>query len=146
MNFDFNYHKLEDAKQFDGFIGKNGRFYVVKTKGYDKNFHNLWAECYVKKFCQDYDEFFQLIGINDYIDLLVNIYGFVYYSHDSVYLRPIIQLPNHHLASKKPTSNQIESLIEIMLMNNEEPLNKEFLVDAEMFNYNELESRGCIKK
>lgn len=147
MKFDFNSYNFAIAEYFDGFIGPQGDYYHVKPMGQSDDFHNVWAEQYIKLLCdKDYNDYFKLPGISDFTDLLVNIFGFIYYNHDCKSLQPIIKLPNHGIAGKRTTNNQIETLIEIMLINNEDPLHKEFVIDADIFYYNGLDNGGCIKK
>lgn len=144
--FDFNSYQFDIAEYYDGFIGPNGEYFHVKVKGENGDIHNMWAEQYIKLLCKDDNCFLKLSGISDYTDLLVNVFGFIYYNHDSKYLKPVIKLPNYYIAGKKAMSNQIETLIEIMLINKEDPLHKEFIIDTQIFHYNGSDDGGCIKK
>lgn len=149
--FDFHPYKLDLAEFYDGFIDPNGYYYRVKVKGEDNNYHDLWAEQYIKNASKidlsiDFASFSQLRKINNFTDFLVNVFGFAYYNHDSIFMQPIIKLPNPDFAQKNATSDQIETLFQIMSINNEQPLNPDFLIDARVFYYNGLEDGGFIKK
>ncbi len=151
IKFDFHPYKLELAEFYDGFIDPNGHYYRVKVKGEDNNYHDLWAEQYIRHASTvdlsiDLSSFSKLREINNFTDYLVNVLGFAYYNHGSIFMQPIIKLPNPDIAQKKATSDQIETLFQIMTINNEHPLSTNFLIDARMFYYNGLEDGGCIKK
>lgn len=153
-SLDFNSYNLEVSKFFDGFIDPQGNYYKVKEKGKNDCTHDLWAKKFITRIKKSFNlelnvnhsAFLDILSIDNFTDLLVNGFGFAYYNHDSIYLKPIIKLPNPDIANRKVTNEQIESLIKIMLINDEDPYHKEFLIDANMFYYNGLEEGGCIKK
>lgn len=102
---DFN--KYDDAvavKDYDGFIDKDGNYYKVvlrREKG-SKDSHNIWAENFLKdnidinnlKLDLTYSTIFKLVELRGPAEVLINCLGFVYYSHDTLYCKPIIKLPN----------------------------------------------------
>lgn len=131
--FDFNsYDDIVDICRYNGFIDQEGKFYKVSPKRHCKNKidHNLWARAYVKehgdRFCRmDFSAsgLFTLSQISSEVDVMVHIYGFVYYSHDDLYYKPIIKCPDPKYNRFLMTRKQEELLYNIMLLNNEDPFN-----------------------
>ena len=153
-NFDFNPHNVTASSEYDGFVDCAGNYYRVKEKGSSTSDHSVWAEQFLKanlnlpklQINPNYSTLFSLMNSTDFSELLINFFGFAYYNHDSLYLKPIVKLPNPAIAGRKATSEQIESLIKIMDINRENPYNLEFLIDSNMFYYNGVDEEGCIKK
>ena len=140
---DFNTYDVKESINYDGFIDLSGNFYRVKIKNGDDIF-NDWAAKYMEKnrftglqFQPSYSMLLSLTKIKSSIELLVNCYGFVYYNH--IDDKPIVMLPNPHIAGNRVAPIQLESLIEIMKLNNENPIDKEFIIDANKFYYNGLD-------
>ena len=126
---DFN--KYDDASlihDYEGFIDKLGNFYKVchRRNSKNKDTHNVWSEAYMKqklnvsKFkINQTISLFNLSQLNSPSELLINCFGFVYYSHDPVYHKPIIKLPNPKIANYKVTEEQLNMLFMIMTYNKE---------------------------
>ena len=121
---DFN--KYDDASlihNYEGFIDKLGNFYKVCHRKDSKNrdSHNVWAESYLKnKFKDNYLELdLKKNQLNSTAEILINVYGFVYYSHDPIYYKPILKIPNPKIAKQKVTKEQLDMLFMIMTYNNE---------------------------
>lgn len=156
-NIDFNkYDDIALIKDYDGFIDSRGYFYRVcsrKDKSKSKIDHNLWAEVYIKK---NIDKFKKINFINSGLftfskvsspsDLLVNIYGFVYYSHDIDYHKPIIKIPNPKYNGCKMTREQDELLYTIMMLNNEQPENNPIFLEDNVYNYVGMEESSKRRK
>ena len=121
---DFN--KYDDASvihDYEGFIDKLGNFYKVchRNKSKNSDTHNVWAEEYMK----------EKFGLTDFrtthtsnqqyspAEVLINYYGFTYYSHDPIYHKPILKIPNPKIAKNKVTEEQLNMLFMIMIYNNE---------------------------
>lgn len=156
-NFDFTpYDDVANYNKYDGFFDQEGRFYKVKLRRSSmfSNGHNEWAEQYMKEHNMSkldiphtYSALLNLSKLNGPAEVLINCYGFAYYGHDPIYYKPIIILPDPKIAGYKATSEQIESLFKIMLLNNEKPYNKEILIDSNILIYNGLdeEMEGKIR-
>lgn len=152
-NFDFNSYDLDISKYYDGFIDSDGRFYRVKKKGMNEDLHNKWAFMYIHssndstKIQININCLFSPnnFNIKSFTDLLIDVFGFTYYSHDSIYLKPIIRFPNPVISDKRASCNQVEAIVKILKINNEELKDKEFILDANKFYYNELVYGGYIK-
>lgn len=126
---DFN--KYDDASlihNYEGFIDKLGNFYKVCHRNKSKNAdtHNVWAEAYMKeKFgvinleTLQVTSLFNISQLNSPSEILINCHGFVYYSHDPIYHKPIIKIPNPKVAKYKVTEEQLNMLFLIMIYNNE---------------------------
>jgi len=145
INLDFNkYDDITDIINYDGFIDQNGYFYKVSLRT-NKNVpidHNLWADAYIKSHGDKFRKcnftsstLFTLSQISSPVDVLVHIYGFVYYSHGSEYHRPIIKIPNPMYNNCTMTRSQDELLYNIMLLNNEHPENNPIFVEDDVFEY-----------
>ena len=50
---------------------------------------------------------------------MINCLGFVYYSHDPIYYKPIVKIPNPKIFGKTVTDEQLDMLCNIMLCNKE---------------------------
>ncbi len=146
-NIDYSSYKVDISKYYDGFIDPRGRYYRVKEKGSSDELHNLWAKNFIKNYSAvlnvdiniNYNTINCIKNINNFEDILINIFGFISYKHDSIYLKPIIKLPNPKIAEVRVSKEQIEALYNIMSINQENPINKEFIIDANQFYYNVLE-------
>lgn len=144
--FDFNkYDDVIETKGYDGFIDQRGYFYKVcpKNKKASEDSHNTWAEAYMREKLKMTDfkinnNISMLLGIsklNGPAEVLINCFGYVYYSHDPVYHGPIIKLPDPKIAKYKVTSEQLDTLYMIMVMNNENTDIPIFLDDSEEYTY-----------
>ena len=141
---DFNPYEINVSEYFDGFIDPNGNYYKVKEKGTREEIFNIWAKEYIEKITSkyyielrfNYQNILNLKKIQSFTELLINLFGFVYYNHDSELNKPIIKLPDPNLCNISATYDQIEALYHIMKLNNENPTDKEFLIDATINYYN----------
>ncbi len=135
-DFDFKgYDDIVDIISYDGYIDQHGMFYKVKKMGKAINnsnicredSHNLWASAYLEKQNFDYKELFNLrnslIYNIEYLktpnDILVDVYGFVYYSHDTEYYKPIIIKPNYKINGKSISKEQKNLLFDLLLLRDE---------------------------
>lgn len=150
--YDFN--KYDDATQinrYEGFIDRNGYFYKVSKRGAkitDENgkirdSHNKWAEVYLKqkknmkdfKFNPTASALFTLTKLNGPAEILIHCFGYVYYSHDPIYYKPIIKVPNPKVANYKATEEQLNMLYSIMLLNRENTNIDIFFEDEDINDY-----------
>ena len=129
-----SYDDIKTCKDFNGFIDLEGNFYGLKN---DKSTN----ECLYK---QNDLEKKSYIEINKSVELFVNCSGYVYYGH--VHNEPVVILSNPNIAGKKVTTSQINALYKVMELNDEDPVHKEFLIDANKYYYNGLEEREGKKK
>ena len=136
---DFNkYDDVVEIKDFNGFIDRLGNFYKVSKKktNFNEDSHNEWAEVYMKEILKIKDFKLQpttsmllaLSKLNGPTSILINCFGFVYYSHDPFCYKPIIKAPDYKIANHKITEEQVNTLFKIMLLNME---NTDVLMDFE---------------
>lgn len=154
-NIDFNkYDDVVKIKDYEGFIDSRGYFYKVALRkdGVRKIDHNLWAEEYLinnvhlfKNIHYDNSGLFTLSQVSCPSDFLVNILGFVYYSHDTDYNKPIIKIPNPKYNGCIMTKQQDEILYEIMMINNEHPENNPIFLTDDTYSYVGMNERGKIR-
>lgn len=124
------YDDVMEIRDYNGFIDKLGNFYKVshKKNTVEDDSHNLWAEAYMKekkllngfRFNPTASAILTLSKLNGPASILVNCFGFVYYSHDPFYHLPIIKAPDPKLANFKISKEQIDMLFEMMLVNMED--------------------------
>lgn len=155
--FDFNrYIDLVDICHYNGFIDQDGYFYKVSPKNHSKVKvdHNLWARAYVKVHGDRFRRMdfsasglFTLSQISSEVDVLVHIYGFVYYSHDDIYYKPIIKCPDPKYNKFIKNKSQEDLLFGIMLLNDEDPYNNPIFQSDKVYSYVGLndEVRGKSK-
>lgn len=147
--FDFNkYDDIALVKDYDGFIDKYGNFYKVcprmkkSRKEIKKDSHNAWAQKFITeklnvkdfRFNPTTSALFTLSTLGGPAEILVHCFGYVYYSHDSLFHKPIIKIPNPKIANYKINEYQIDTLSSIMLMNNED-INIPIFFDEEEYDY-----------
>ena len=136
---DFNkYDDVVEIKDYNGFIDRLGNFYRVSDKKTDINSdsHNKWAETYLKEKLNINDfkvrpttsMLLALSRLNGPASILINCFGFVYYSHDPFFHKPIIKSPDPRIANYKITEEQVDMLFKVMLINRE---NVNVLIDFE---------------
>ncbi len=145
-NFKFDikgYKDLSNIVDYDGFIDPNGLFYKVKKK-YSNDIsvsHLTWAEYYLSQdkdklnnlLTPSYSVLYILSKLNSKQDILINFFGFVYYSHDYLTREPIIIPPDPMYNDKSITSEQLDTLYEIMNNNLEQPLNHEIFSQEDYY-------------
>lgn len=134
--YDFKaYDDATKVNRYEGFIDRNGNFYKVckrgeKTtdeKGVLRDSHNKWAEVYLKeklniknfKFNPTASALLTLTSLNGPAEILIHCFGYVYYSHDPIYFKPIIKIPDPKIASYKATEEQLDMLFYLMILNKE---------------------------
>lgn len=122
---------------FDGFINQDGLFYKIKEIGKDLNDgHYEWAQEYLSNKInemniKDLTKMKTLIKENPII-YLIDYEGFVYYSHTEYYV-PIVQGPNPRYNEKKVTKEQLDTLLKVMISNNENPFNNDLMMDEKNY-------------
>lgn len=156
-NFDFNaYDDVTQYNKYDGFFAPNGCYYKVKLRNAPMNndSHNKWAEKFMVENAKNFkftvkqtDSFiYSLTKFSGPAEILVHYFGYVYYSHDPVYHKPIILLPDPKVVGKRATEEQLDSLFSMMLMNNENPYNNPVFMDEDAIRYNGAEDIQILKK
>lgn len=147
MTNKFDFEHYDDAvliHNYNGFIDQDGYFYKVSPKNHDNTEieHNLWARAYVKTHGDKFRRMdfsasglFTLSQISSEVDVLVHIYGFVYYSHDSLYTKPIIKVPDPKYNNFIKSKYQEDMLFNIMLINNENPFENPIFTDDTVYTY-----------
>lgn len=156
--FDFEaYDDLIDCRAYDGFFAPDGKYYKVKARRSNmmNNSHNDWAERFIKEklnivdldINSTYSALYALSQIKGPAELLVHCYGYVYYSHDPIYYKPIIITPNPKIAKKRITDEQLDNLFEMMLINHENPFENPIFMNDETYDYDGInESMGGNNK
>lgn len=112
------------AKDYDGFIGRDGAFYMVSKKYKHNPTHEDWAEWYLietKKFINDYKTFKGWLDLCKYDEkqsILIHRHGYVYYGHSEKTSRGVIYVfPRDD--KRNISTEQTKMLEDIMLLNNE---------------------------
>lgn len=125
------YDKVEDVLQYDLFIDRKGQYYRVGKRNpseYKKVSHEEWAAYFLDSLDANQKcdipsgRLMNLAKINKKTSLLIQLYGFVYYSHDHHLYQPIIEKPDPYYFGKSATREQLDSLYIVMEMNKEKPL------------------------
>jgi len=123
----------EELKGYDGFIDQDGKFYKVKKTCENRvEGHFEWADKYIKDYIFrefDVNKLYKLkeCKTKDTVEILINYFGFVYYSHDSEYYKPIVKGPNPRLGGFKASKEQLDTLMHVMLLNGEDPFENSLL-------------------
>lgn len=146
--FDFSrYDDILDIHNYNGFIDQEGNFYKVSRKNHPKSKidHNLWAREYVRTHGDRFRRMdfsasglFTLSQISSEVDVMVHIYGFVYYSHDDYYYKPIIKVPDPKYNKLMKSKQQDDLLFNIMLLNNEDPFHNPIFTSDTVYSYDGL--------
>lgn len=149
--FDFNsYDDINLCHRFDGFIAPDGSYYKVKPKNSKDMFidsHNTWAQKYITeklkvselKIRTTHSMLFGLNQINGPAEILIHYFGYVYYSHDPIYYKPIIKLPDNKIAGYNVTEEQLDTLFQIMILNDEKPYDSDIFFDNNINDYSGLD-------
>ncbi len=124
---DFNkYDDYEKMKGYDGYIDPQGKFYRVKQRLKATCNHEDWAIEYLKNNNNSYNDIqikksllLNQITLKTNTEKLIHLYGFIYYSHDDIFFKPIIELPNPKIFGRCATEEQMDTLHGILLINNE---------------------------
>lgn len=134
--YDFKaYDDATKVNRYEGFIDRNGNFYkvckrgekITDEKGVLRDSHNKWAEVYLKeklnikdfKFNPTASALLTLASLNGPSEILIHCFGYVYYSHDPIYFKPIIKIPDPKIANYKVTEEQLDMLFYLMILNKE---------------------------
>lgn len=134
--YDFKaYDDAMEIHRYEGFIDRNGNFYkvckrgekITDEKGIVRDSHNKWADAYIKeklniknfKFNPTASALLTFISLNGPAEILIHCFGYVYYSHDPVYYKPIIKAPDPKIANYKATEEQLDMLFSLMVINKE---------------------------
>lgn len=129
---DFTKYNL--IKGYDGFIDREAYFYKVK-KSSILDGHTEWAKEYIKRNFSLENEINRLLKIkqnllnNDPVFYLINMEGFIYYSHNFLNGKPIICTPNPRIDGKKASNIQLTKLMNIQLINGENPFEDSVTLD-----------------
>lgn len=148
--FDFKpYDDIITCSIYDGFFSPDGYYYKVKQRRSNmcNNSHNEWAEKFIKEKMniQDldinptYSALYALKQIKGPAELLVHRFGYLYYSHDPLFYKPIIIKPNPKIAGKSVTDKQLDMLFQMMLLNNENPFFNPIFTEEDVYTYNGLD-------
>lgn len=138
MNIDLkSYDDLMLVSKHDLFINKLGEYYKIKkTLSKDSMNHNIWA----LKYLEEINDKEKYVGLSP-SEVLIHKYGFLYYSHDMLLYKPIIKIANPKYFKEKVTREQLDSLFDIMIINDENPFivpmlnGKKNIYDYEEMNY-----------
>lgn len=137
IDLGFDTKKYDDinlVKKYDLYIDPNGYFYKVKSiKGIGILNHNTWAKMYLDKLKYNFDKKFSPA------EIMVHLFGFIYYSHDQLQYKPIIKVANPRYFNVTASPEQLNSLFNIMLVNGENPFDVPMLMGEEgIFDYEAL--------
>ena len=154
---DFNkYDDAIEVKGYDGFIDRYGNFYKVckKKKKMLEDTHNDWAEVFLRekikmrefKFNPTTSALFTLVSLRGPAEILVNCFGYAYYSHDPIYYKPIIKIPNPKISGYTVTEEQLNMLYLIMTYNHEDMDIPIFYSDCDTYEYSGLNDDSKQKK
>lgn len=154
---DFNkYDDAMEIKDYDGFIDRDGNFYKVckKRKNMTDDSHNEWAEVFLKEklsmsgfnFNPTASALFTLVSLSGPAEILVNCFGYVYYSHEPIYYKPIIKIPNPKISNYTVTEEQLNLLYMIMTYNHENTDIPIFYDDCDDYEYSQLDEENKHKK
>ena len=122
---DFNaYDNPEDIKDYEAFIGPDGKYYKVKTRyeSCDNCTHYTWAMGYFKKHNLDYLLADNAISLKckTPLEVLINYLGFVRYTHAySSSSKVYLTIPNRHYFNYIMSKEQIDSIYGLMEYNND---------------------------
>lgn len=138
-NFDFSsYDDINLVKGYDLFIDPNGSVYKIKkTRNMIDVNHNKWAERFL--ILNNKISIIDLTYLKvDYspVEIMVNYFGYVYYSHDNLLFQPIIKTPNPKYNKKMVSEEQLDTLTNIMVINNENPFDVPMIMgEKEEYDY-----------
>lgn len=115
------YLNPEDVSNYELFIGPDGEYYKVKTT-YESNqncTHYNWAIGYfiTHGINNVLDNEYTSSKCKSELDVLINKYGFIRYTHAYGYSKPFINIPNENYFGYKISTKQIDSLYRIMQYN-----------------------------
>lgn len=140
MNNDYDYtFDPNVAKNFNGFISPDGKFYKISRKNVHVSSHQEWANAFVinntnfiKLLAKPNKSFLYTISrLKDKQDLLIHFYGYIYYSHDEYSKKPILIYPDFDINNMSVTKEQKDILFKVMLLNYEEEYYPEYAKEYE---------------
>lgn len=120
-------YDLKEIKKYDGFIAPDGSFYKVSKIHKHKPSHIAWANKYVTTKL-DYIKFlsnptksflYTVSRLKNKQNILIHIYGYIYYGHDAFNRTPIIIYPDETINGVCSTQTQLDTLFNIMKENGE---------------------------
>lgn len=136
------YYDPKDVKNYELFIGPGGEYYKVKTSyESDENCtHYEWAIGYFKKNKLEFLKEIEFVKnkTKTEIDILINYFGFIRYTHCGFRNKPIFVIPNKDYFGYILSYEQKESIYHLLEFNNEkidEDLIK--ILEEETFEYEE---------
>lgn len=143
------------AKDYNGFISPDGKFYLVSKKSSHLPTHQEWAENFVlnntnfiKLLARPNKSFLYTISrLKDRQEMLIHFYGYIYYSHDELSKKPILIYPDFDINNKLVTKEQKDILFKVMLLNYEEDYYPEYTKEYEdCEKHNEYVNRFICKR
>ena len=143
VSFDMKkYDDINLIKDCDLFIDPSGYFYKIKPiKGISILNHNTWSKKYLDNLKYTFNHKFSPA------EIMVHLFGFVYYSHDQLKYKPIIKTPNPRYFNVSSSPEQLNSLFNVMMVNGENPFNVPMLMGEEnIYDYEEINDNQFQKK
>jgi len=117
MNIDMEqYDDCILVRNYNLFIDPDGLFYRINRINKSGIDHNVWALEYFKKINSIYESKHLSPA-----EVLIHKYGFLYYSHDMLVGKPIVKIANPIYYKKHVSDEELDSLFQVMLINNEDP-------------------------
>ena len=119
------------AKDCNGFISPDGKFYIVSKKSKHHPNHEEWAKVFVlsnTNYLKDIQNtagslLYTISKLKEKQDILIHIYGYVYFSYSGeCSTEPIIIFPDEKINDKKVTTEQKNILFDISKINGEDSI------------------------
>lgn len=119
------------AKECNGFISPDGKFYIVSKKSCHHPTHEEWASAFVlsnTNYLSDIQNtngslLYTISKLTEKQDILIHIYGYVYFSYSGEYsTEPIIIFPDEKINDKKVSIEQKNILFDIAKINGEDSI------------------------
>lgn len=119
------------AKDCNGFISPDGKFYIISHKSSHSPTHEQWATKFIltnTNYLKDIQNttgslLYTISKLKEKQDILIHIYGYVYFSYSGEYsTEPIIIFPDEKINDKKVTTEQKNILFDICKINGEDSI------------------------